>query len=820
MVIEKQELDRQGTDGNFNFLYPSIAMTKKKIHSSLQSSSNHSDSSISNNNFSSSNLTLNLKDLTSTTFTTTATTTTTNTNKNNDPDTTSNSCFDYEDNLVQEEVENVNETEINISDVRKQGEKATASHFELLKVLGQGSFGKVFLVRKIKGKNTGKLYAMKVLKKATLKVRDRVRTKMERDILAQINHPFIVKLHYAFQTEGKLYLILDFLRGGDLFTRLSKEFMFTEDDVKFYLAELVLALEHLHSLGIVYRDLKPENVLLDSDGHINVTDFGLCKESIYEDSKAYSFCGTVEYMSPEVVNRRGHTTVADWWSLGVLMYEMLTGHLPFQGENRRETMSQILNAKLTMPPLLSPEAQNLLRCLFKRNPTRRLGSGPDGVKNIKSHSFFATIDWEKLLKKEIDPPFKPAVIGMDETTYFDSEFTKKTPRDSPVHPPSAAAHELFRGFSFVSPSILDSANIKSSTSSPGDMFKHANSNNVNESLKECLEDLSGMKVCNDMAEKSFFDEYDVKEELGIGSYSIVKKCVHKTTKAEYAVKMIRKGKRDVSEEIDILHRYSNGKYIGKLFGVYEDEECVYLVLEYCKGGELLDKILSKKGFSEREAASIICRLSTALVYLHNNQIAHRDLKPSNILFASEDMNPESIRIIDFGFAKQLRADNGLLMTPCYTAQFVAPEVLKKQGYDMSCDVWSLGVLMYSILSGEAPFSMDPNDGPSAILEKVGEGIFNMSGGNWKNVTEIAKDLIKRMLHVDPSKRITAKQILLHPWISQRNLLPHIQLNYSSVPEKVKEALNTMFKAIENPSKPVPLRPVISSALAKRRQIKA
>ncbi|KAI8498351.1 Ribosomal protein S6 kinase alpha-2, partial [Branchiostoma belcheri] len=150
-------------------------------------------------------------------------------------------------------------------------EKASPSQFELLKVLGQGSFGKVFLVRKIHGHDAGTLYAMKVLKKATLKVRDRMRTKMERDILVDVNHPFIVKLHYAFQTEGKLYLILDFLRGGDLFTRLSKEVMFTEEDVKFYLAELALALDHLHSLGIIYRDLKPENILLDADGHIKLT---------------------------------------------------------------------------------------------------------------------------------------------------------------------------------------------------------------------------------------------------------------------------------------------------------------------------------------------------------------------------------------------------------------------------------------------------------------------------------------------------------------------------------------------------------------------
>lgn len=159
----------------------------------------------------------------------------------------------------------------------KACQKADPSQFELLKVLGQGSFGKVFLVRKLTDADAGNLYAMKVLKKATLKVRDRLRTKKERDILVDVQHPFIVKLHYAFQTEGKVYLILDFLRGGDLFTRLSKEIMFTEEDVKFYLAELALALDHLHKIGIIYRDLKPENILLDASGHVTLTDLVFLK---------------------------------------------------------------------------------------------------------------------------------------------------------------------------------------------------------------------------------------------------------------------------------------------------------------------------------------------------------------------------------------------------------------------------------------------------------------------------------------------------------------------------------------------------------------
>ena len=198
--------------------------------------------------------------------------------------------------------------------------------------------------------------------------------------------------------------------------------MFTEEDVKFYLAELALALNHLHSVGIIYRDLKPENILLDSSGHIAVTDFGLCKEGVEE--KAFSFCGTVEYMAPEVVNRRGHDFSADWWSFGVLMYEMLTGRLPFQGEDRKQTMNQILKAKLGMPTFLSPEAQSLLRALFKRNPTNRLGSGPNGIEDIKAHTFFSSIDWDQLVKKSVSPPFQPTVVA-DDAFHFDTEYTSR-----------------------------------------------------------------------------------------------------------------------------------------------------------------------------------------------------------------------------------------------------------------------------------------------------------------------------------------------------------------------------------------------------------
>ncbi|XP_029326964.1 ribosomal protein S6 kinase alpha-2 isoform X3 [Mus caroli] len=687
--------------------------------------------------------------------------------------------------------------EIDISNHVKEGfEKADPSQFELLKVLGQGSYGKVFLVRKVTGSDAGQLYAMKVLKKATLKVRDRVRSKMERDILAEVNHPFIVKLHYAFQTEGKLYLILDFLRGGDLFTRLSKEVMFTEEDVKFYLAELALALDHLHGLGIIYRDLKPENILLDEEGHIKITDFGLSKEATDHDKRAYSFCGTIEYMAPEVVNRRGHTQSADWWSFGVLMFEMLTGSLPFQGKDRKETMALILKAKLGMPQFLSAEAQSLLRALFKRNPCNRLGAGVDGVEEIKRHPFFVTIDWNKLYRKEIKPPFKPAVGRPEDTFHFDPEFTARTPTDSPGVPPSANAHHLFRGFSFVASSLVQEPSQQDVPKAP---------------IHPIVQQLHGNNI-------HFTDGYEIKEDIGVGSYSVCKRCVHKATDAEYAVKIIDKSKRDPSEEIEILLRYGQHPNIITLKDVYDDGKYVYLVMELMRGGELLDRILRQRCFSEREASDVLYTIARTMDYLHSQGVVHRDLKPSNILYVDESGNPESIRICDFGFAKQLRAENGLLMTPCYTANFVAPEVLKRQGYDAACDVWSLGILLYTMLAGFTPFANGPDDTPEEILARIGSGKYALSGGNWDSISDAAKDVVSKMLHVDPQQRLTAVQVLKHPWIVNREYLSQSQLSRQDV-HLVKGAMAATYFALNRTPQAPRLEPVLSSSLAQRRGMK-
>ena len=338
----------------------------------------------------------------------------------------------------------------------KTGQQVGVDDFELLTVIGKGSFGKVMQVRK---KDDGKIYAMKVLRKDAIIARKQVaHTRSEKAILQKINHPFIVNLHFAFQTDKKLYMILDYVNGGELFFHLKKEGKFPEQRVRMYAAEIVLALAHLHSFGIVYRDLKPENILLDSEGHICITDFGLSKEIQAEEGTA-TFCGTPEYLAPEVLSGKGHGTPVDWWSLGTLIFEMLTGLPPFYSQNINIMYNKILRGELRFPPSISPDAQSLLEGLLTRDPKLRLGSNSfkDGAADIKAHPWFTSIDWIKLEARELEAPFKPAVKGPSDFSQIDPVFTAETPVDTYVESSvltSAGDADMFDQFTYVNESAL------------------------------------------------------------------------------------------------------------------------------------------------------------------------------------------------------------------------------------------------------------------------------------------------------------------------------------------------------------------------------
>uniref|UniRef100_A0A673GWL9 non-specific serine/threonine protein kinase n=1 Tax=Sinocyclocheilus rhinocerous TaxID=307959 RepID=A0A673GWL9_9TELE len=311
--------------------------------------------------------------------------------------------------------------------------KVTMHDFEYLKLLGKGTFGKVILVKE---KATGKYYAMKILKKEVI-VAKVVLHKLYQTL--NVNIPLIVNvttpnvtsvfqgLKYSFQTHDRLCFVMEYANGGELFFHLSRDRVFSEERAQFYGAEIVSALDYLHSeKNVVYRDLKLENLMLDKDGHIKITDFGLCKEGITEGATMKTFCGTPEYLAPEVLEDNDYGRAVDWWGLGVVMYEMMCGRLPFYNQDHEKLFELILMDEICFPRTLGPEAKSLLSGLLQKDPKQRLGGGPDDAKETMQHKFFAGIEWQDVYEKKLVPPFKPQVTSETDTRYFDVEFTGQT----------------------------------------------------------------------------------------------------------------------------------------------------------------------------------------------------------------------------------------------------------------------------------------------------------------------------------------------------------------------------------------------------------
>lgn len=323
----------------------------------------------------------------------------------------------------------------------------TIEMFDLLRLIGKGSFGKVFQARKI---DTGRIYALKVIRKAHIASRPGEITHIlaERTVLALVNNPFIVGLKFSFQNTDRLYLAMPLINGGELFNHLQREGSFDIVRTRFYAAELLCALEHLHSFNVIYRDLKPENILLDYKGHIALCDFGLCKLDMKNDSKTDTFCGTPEYIAPELLQGKGYTRSVDWWTLGTLLFEFLTGLPPFYDKNTNTMYQKILSDPLKFPSNMPSTARSIIMELLQRDPTKRLGS--NGAEEIKKHMFFASVDWTKLMAKKIQPPFKPSVTDNIDVSNFDPEFTSEAPQSSVITDSnlSQTVQQQFVGFTY------------------------------------------------------------------------------------------------------------------------------------------------------------------------------------------------------------------------------------------------------------------------------------------------------------------------------------------------------------------------------------
>ncbi|KAL6852060.1 kinase-like domain-containing protein [Trichoderma novae-zelandiae] len=305
---------------------------------------------------------------------------------------------------------------VSLSQPRVTKGKYSLGDFEILRTLGTGSFGRVHLVQ---SKHNQRFYAVKVLKKAqVVKMKQVEHTNDERRMLSDVKHPFLITLWGTFQDWKNLYMVMDFVEGGELFSLLRKSGRFPNPVAKFYAAEATLALEYLHSKNIIYRDLKPENLLLDRHGHLKITDFGFAKRV---PDKTWTLCGTPDYLAPEVVSNKGYNKSVDWWSLGILIYEMLCGYTPFwDSGSPMRIYENILKGKVKYPAYINPDAQNLLERLITADLTKRLGNLYGGSQDVKNHPWFAEVTWDRLARKDIDAPYTPPVkAGSGDASQFD-----------------------------------------------------------------------------------------------------------------------------------------------------------------------------------------------------------------------------------------------------------------------------------------------------------------------------------------------------------------------------------------------------------------
>lgn len=330
------------------------------------------------------------------------------------------------------------------------GQRIGLDHFNFLAVLGKGNFGKVMLAET---KRSRKLYAIKVLKKEFIIENDEVESiRSEKRVFLIANrerHPFLTNLHACFQTETRVYFVMEYISGGDLMLHIQRG-QFGTKRAQFYAAEVCLALKYFHENGVVYRDLKLDNIMLTLDGHIKIADYGLCKEDMWYGSTTSTFCGTPEFMAPEILLDKKYGRAVDWWAFGVLIYQMLLQQSPFRGEDEDEIYDAILADEPLYPIHMPRDSVSILQKLLTREPDQRLGSGPTDAQEVMSQPFFRNINWDDIYHKRVQPPFLPTIKSATDTSNFDSEFTSVTPVLTPVQSVlSQAMQEEFRGFSYT-----------------------------------------------------------------------------------------------------------------------------------------------------------------------------------------------------------------------------------------------------------------------------------------------------------------------------------------------------------------------------------
>ncbi|SPP85010.1 chromosomal serine/threonine-protein kinase JIL-1 isoform X2 [Drosophila guanche] len=651
--------------------------------------------------------------------------------------------------------------------------------FEIIRVLGTGAYGRVFLVRKLTRHDAGQLYAMKVLNKITVvqKRKTAEHTKTERVVLEAVQRsPFLVGLHYAFQSTTKLYLVLDFAKGGELFTHLYHAEHFDEPRVRVYIAEVVLALEQLHQLGIIYRDIKLENILLDGDGHIVLSDFGLSKILSEEnDHRAHSFCGTLEYMAPEIIRTGppGHDSAVDWWSVGVLTFELLTGGSPFatsDGQSQQSEISRrIQRDQPQIPSTFSAPARDFVLKMLEKNPKLRLGKNDRDAKEIKQHPFFHGINWYDLRAKRRKAPYKPVLTSEDDVQNFSSEFTEQRPEDVECEAPPSRIR-LFRGYTYVAPEHLEQ------------MRRDSNCH-----IEYCNKGLLNMP--------SRPQDLDLGSRTAGGSYGTCYFAVDSTNDMIFMVKVVPLSKFRASE-VDALTSCAmddeGHQNIVQYLGTFRDKCDTWILTEFLVGEELSAPI-KRNALNERTCRDLFRQILEAVRHIHSKKFIHGDLKPENIVFESRD--DMVVKLVDFGSACYSSSFTSWQDKPRYTLDYAPPEMLKDPNmvtYTPAVDVYGLGATLYTMLVGHPPYRQDQEDKEHSpdihhqLRRRMQTETFNHEAKLWLSASPEFRRLVEWCMQRDPANRPQLDDILASNWVQSGDLDVAIIVPPPPLPEEQEE----------------------------------
>ena len=605
--------------------------------------------------------------------------------------------------------------------------------------LGQGAFANVFLGTH---RATKAQYAIKKIDRQKMMWGDD-RNALEDEINSLIlsrEGPNIVQLYEVYEEKTHCYLVMELMRGGELFDRILEKKIFTEREARDTIRNILSGLAFMHVRRVVHRDLKPENLLLtteDSDTSVKLADFGFAKKVVQENGLR-TLCGTPGYLAPEVLERfPSYDVNCDLWSVGVILFLLLGGYLPFEDEDDDKVFERTRNGLYEFHPKywknISVGVKNLVTKLLTVNPKKRITADK-------------ALAHEWMLSQGND-----------------------------LHEKKLNINKLKENVGKQRQNVQEQDRI-------GDLKKNFDKflATKGDSQRRVVSDTQARKPQRKQEEDSktgrpFDDFYELGDVLGEGGYACVFRAVHKRTNDIYAVKDINttvlseNSKGSLKDEIAAMKLLRGGPHIIRLFDVFEEPEHTFMVMEECKGGDLLTRITEKEVYTEREARKTCKILFEAMDYIHKKKIAHRDIKPENILMVMPD-DDASIKLADFGFAKRVPRPN-CLRTLCGTAQYVAPEVLDLQspGYDQNADMWSVGVVVYILLGGYAPF-----EGPVQQLARdICKANYAFHEKYWSDISKSAKSMISNMLQVDPDKRLSASEALECPWmvIEEETLAP-------------------------------------------------